>query len=44
MAQVRPSTKTETDSETEQTFGCQQGREGMGWTGSLGLVDEKYST
>ena len=25
----------------EQTYGCQEG-EGVGWTGSLGLVDTNY--
>ena len=29
--------KTETDSHKEHTCGCQ-----VGWTGSLGLVDENY--
>ena len=26
----------------EQTCGCQGGGEGVGWTGSLGLVDSNY--
>jgi len=28
----------------EQTYGCQGGGEGVGWTGSLGLVDANYDT
>ena len=26
----------------EQTCGCQREREGVGWTGSLGLIDANY--
>ena len=34
----------ETDSQKkEQNCGCQAGREGVGWKGSLGLVGAKYS-
>ena len=35
--------ETETDSQTEQTCGCQGGGGvGEGWIGSLGLADANY--
>ena len=38
-----PIYKTETDHRHgEQTCGCQGGGEGVGWTGSLGLIDANY--
>ena len=36
MAQINLST------EQKQTCGCQGGGEGVGWTGSLGLVSGNY--
>ena len=34
---------TETDSQREQTCGCQRGKGmGQGWIGSLGLADANY--
>ena len=34
--------KKQTHGHGEQTCGCQGGRGGSGWTGSLGLVDANY--
>ena len=34
--------KKQTHGHGEQTCGCQGGREGVGWTGSLGLRDANY--
>ena len=45
MAQMNLSTKQkQTHRQRKQTCNCQggRGREGMGWTGSLGLVDANY--
>ena len=40
MAQMNPSTKQkQTHRHRDQTCGCQDGGEGYGWTGNLGLVD-----
>ena len=35
--------KTQTHGLEEQTCSCQGGGEGVGWTGSLELVDANYS-
>ena len=38
-----PTYETETDSQREQTCGCQEGRQvGQEWTESLGLADASY--
>ena len=44
MAQINPSTKQkQTQRHGEQTCSCQGGRrEGVGWSGNLGLVDANY--
>ena len=34
--------RKETHELGEQTCGCQGGGEGVGWTGSLGLIDANY--
>ena len=38
-----PFHRKETHGHGEQTCGCQGGGEGVGWTGSLGLVDANSS-
>ena len=44
MAQMNLSTeKKQTHGHWEQTCGWQGKEEGVGWTGSLGLVDANYS-
>ena len=43
MAQGNLSTKQkQTHRHREQTCGYQRGEEGVGWTGSLGLVDANF--
>ena len=44
MAQINPSTKQkQTQRHGEQTCSCQgERREGVGWSGNLGLVDANY--
>ena len=43
MAQLNISTEQkQTHGHGEQRCGCQGGGEGVGWTGSLGLVDANY--
>ena len=37
-----PFHRKETHGLGEQTYGCQEGGEGAGWTGSLGLIDANY--
>ena len=40
---INGSTKQkQTQGQGEQTFGYQRGEGRVGWTGSLGLVDENY--
>ena len=34
--------KKQTRGHGEQTCGCQEGGGGVGWTGSLGLLDANY--
>ena len=43
MAQMNLATeKKQTHGHGEETCGCQGDEVGVGWTGSLGLVDENY--
>ena len=42
MAPNQSFHRKETHALGEQTCGCQGGGGGMGWTGSLWLIDENY--
>ena len=43
MAQISLSTEQKQSNRSgEQTCGCQGGRKGVGWTGSLGFEDTNY--